>query len=70
MKCGLSASLWCVLIGIFIRSCGFTLSKGVFSGEFFVKIGVCLMNMDFVSIVAIGAPGLVVAWLDTLLGMY
>lgn len=66
-KAGLSASLWCVLIGVTVRSSGFVLTKGVFSGEFFVKIGVCLMNMDYVSVASIGAPGLVVAWLDTVL---
>lgn len=48
-----------------LRSLGVVLSKGIFSGEFFVKIGVCLMCMDFTTIVDIGAPGLVVAWLDT-----
>lgn len=64
---GLSGSLWCVVFGIIIRGSGFVLTKGVFSGEFFVKVGVCLMNMDFLSVVSIGAPGLVVAWLDTLL---
>jgi len=66
-QAGLSGSLWCVVFGIIIRSSGFELTKGVFSGEFFVKIGVCLMNMDFLSVVSIGGPGLVVAWLDTLL---
>ena len=38
-KAGLSASLWCVVIGVCVRSSGFVLTKGVFSGEFFVKIG-------------------------------
>jgi uncharacterized membrane protein YadS len=66
-QAGLSGSLWCVVFGIIIRSSGFTLTKGVLSGEYFVKIGVCLMNMDFLSVASIGGPGLVVAWLDTLL---
>jgi uncharacterized membrane protein YadS len=64
---GLGASLWAILFGIIIRSCGFVLNKGAFSGEFFVKIGVTLLAMDFSSIVSIGLPGLLVAWLDTVL---
>jgi uncharacterized membrane protein YadS len=64
---GLGASLWAILIGICVRSCGFVLNKGAFNGEFFVKIGVTLLAMDFSSIVSIGLPGLLVAWLDTVL---
>lgn len=65
---GLSASLWAILIGILCRYLGLNLKdKGIFSGEFFVKIGVTLLAMDFTSIVTIGLPGLGVAWADTLI---
>ena len=64
---GLGASLWAILIGICIRSSGIVLNKGAFSGEFFVKVGVTLMAMDFSSVVSIGVPGLLVSWLDTIL---
>jgi hypothetical protein len=64
---GLSASLWAILIGSCIRSAGFVLNKGVFSGEFFVKIGVTLMAMDFTTILGTGLPGLMVAWGDTVI---
>jgi uncharacterized membrane protein YadS len=67
-EAGLSASLWAILIGITCRFFGIDVkSKGIFSGEFFVKVGVTLLAMDFTSIVAIGLPGLLVAWGDTLL---
>jgi uncharacterized membrane protein YadS len=71
---GLSASLWAILIGIGCRF--FYLfpdlvtalsTKKLYNGEFFVKIGVTLLAMDYTSIIAIGGPGLVVAWVDTLL---
>lgn len=66
---GLSASLWAILIGTCIRSCGvvFGFGKALFNGEFFVKIGVTLLAMDFTSIATIGLRGLAVAWVDTIL---
>lgn len=66
---GLTASLWGILIGICLRTfVGVDLKeKGVVSGEYFVKVGVTLLAMDFTSIVKIGLPGLMVAWGDTLL---
>ena len=65
---GLSASLWAILMGIFFRYIGVKLNfKKVYGGEFFVKIGVTLLAMDFTSIVSVGLPGLLVAWVDTLI---
>lgn len=64
-RSGLSASFWGITIGIALRYFGMTPSPKMLSGEFFVKIGVTLMAVDVGSIVAIGLPGLVVAWLDT-----
>ncbi len=65
---GLSASLWAILIGMFCRYLGVEVNfKKVYNGEFFVKIGVTLLAMDFTSIVAVGLPGLLVAWVDTLI---
>lgn len=66
---GLTASLWGILIGIGLRTfVGVDLKeKGVVSGEYFVKVGVTLLAMDFTSIVKIGLPGLMVAWGDTLI---
>ena len=42
---GLTASLWSILFGICLRYGGLVLSKDMFSGEFFVKIGVTLLAM-------------------------
>lgn len=68
VNCGLSGSLWAILIGIVLRYNGINLKdKGVFSGEFYVKIGVTLLAMDYTTIVKIGLPGLMVAWGDTLI---
>lgn len=66
---GLSASLWGIVLGICGRTfCNLDLkSKGVLSGEYFVKVGVTLLAMDFTSIITIGLPGLMVAWGDTLI---
>jgi len=66
---GLSASLWGIVIGICGRTfCGLDLkAKGVVSGEYFVKVGVTLLAMDFTSIVSIGLPGLMIAWGDTII---
>jgi uncharacterized membrane protein YadS len=71
---GLSASLWAILIGIGCRFLNLfpdlvtaLSTKKLYNGEFYVKIGVTLLAMDYTSIIAIGGPGLVVAWVDTLL---
>lgn len=64
---GLGASLWAIFLGILCRYFGMEFGKSIFSGEFFVKIGVTLLAMDFTSIVSIGLPGLLVAWVDTLI---
>lgn len=62
---GLSGSVWAILLGMIFRNTGLTLEKGMFSGEFFVKVGVVLLCMDYSSIAVIGGPGLMVAWGDT-----
>jgi len=68
IDCGLSGSLWAILIGIVLRYNDINLKdRGVFSGEFYVKIGVTLLAMDYTTIAAIGLPGLMVAWGDTLI---
>ena len=64
---GLSASFWAIIIGILFRYCGLHSSGNIVSGEFFIKIGVTLLTMDFSNIAKIGLPGLMVAWGDTVI---
>ena len=64
---GLSASFWAIIIGILFRYFGLKSAAKVVSGEFFIKIGVTLLAMDFSNIAKIGLPGLMVAWGDTLI---
>lgn len=61
---GLSASFWAIILGIFFRYMGLNPTLGL-SGEYFIKAGIVLLCMDFVAIVDVGGPGLVVAWVDT-----
>lgn len=65
-KYGLSASLWGILFGVLVRSMGLVINPGILNGEFFVKVGVVMLAMDFQSVISIGLPGLLVAWLDTI----
>lgn len=64
---GLSASFWAIILGILFRYVGLKSAGGVLSGEFFIKIGVTLLAMDFSNIAKIGLPGLMVAWGDTMI---
>lgn len=69
-RCGLTASFWAIVLGIGARFVGVVLPGDVLDqGEFFIKIGVSLLAMDYANIVAVGGPGLVVAWVDTALVM-
>ena len=42
-----------------MRYCGLTSPKVVVSGEYFIKIGIVLMVMNFGNIASVGARGLV-----------
>ena len=64
---GLTASFWAIVLGMFFHACGVKLNNQVKSGEYFIKIGVTLLTMDYMNIIEIGGPGLVVAWVDTAL---
>lgn len=73
-KCGLTSSFWAIIMGILVNATKILenrpeVEKDVVSGEFFIKIGVTMLAMDFSSIVSIGVPGLVVAWVDTIIVM-
>jgi uncharacterized membrane protein YadS len=69
---GLSASLWCLLIGMAITN---ILTKfetgrkfvawykpGTKLGEFYIKIGLVLLCVELKTLVTYGVPGFVVAW--------
>jgi uncharacterized membrane protein YadS len=62
---GLTASFWAIIIGMVLHSSGVKMDGQVKSGEYFIKIGVTLLVMDYTNIISIGGPGLVVAWVDT-----
>lgn len=64
---GLSGSFWAIILGILLRYLGLNSTGGVLSGEYFIKIGVTLMAMDFSKVVQVGLPGLMVAWGDTII---
>lgn len=64
---GLSGSFWAIILGMLLRYFGLNSTGGVLSGEFFIKIGVTLMAMDFSKVVQVGLPGLMVAWGDTII---
>jgi uncharacterized membrane protein YadS len=64
---GLSGSFWAIILGMVFRYMGLNSTGGVLSGEFFIKIGVTLMAMDFSKVAKVGLPGLMVAWGDTIL---
>lgn len=69
-RAGLTASFWAIVLGIGARFVGVVLPGDVLDqGEFFIKIGVSMLAMDYANIVAVGGPGLVVAWVDTVLVM-
>lgn len=64
---GFSGSFWAIILGMALRYLGLISTGGVLSGEFFIKIGVTLMAMDFSKVAKVGLPGLMVAWGDTLI---
>lgn len=66
---GLTASFWAIILGMFFRASGLKLASEVKSGEYFIKIGVTLLAVDYSAIVAYGGPGIVVAWVDTIIIM-
>ncbi|CAM9482010.1 unnamed protein product, partial [Ectocarpus fasciculatus] len=61
---GLSSSFWAIIVGIFFRNVMSMNPQLGLSGEYFVKIGITLLAMDFSAMSSVG-PGLVVAWVDT-----
>lgn len=70
VRAGLTASFWAIVLGIAARFVGVVLPGDVLDqGEFFIKIGVSMLAMDYANIVSVGGPGLVVAWVDTVLVM-
>ena len=48
-----------IILGVLMRACGLASPKGVVSGEYFIKIGIVLMVMNFSSIASVGVRGLV-----------
>lgn len=63
-KNSLNSTFWAIIIGTSVRYLGINPTLGL-SGEYFIKIGVTMLCMDFSAIGDIGLPGLAVAWLDT-----
>jgi len=63
---GLSGSVWAIFLGMLAKKKNLLLlNTEILNGEFYIKIGVCLLCMDFNSIALIGPRGLMVAWGDT-----
>lgn len=48
-----------IILGVLLRACGLASPKVVVSGEYFIKIGIVLMVMNFGSIASVGLRGLV-----------
>lgn len=48
-----------IILGVLMRFCGLASAKGVVSGEYFIKIGIVLMVMNFGNIASVGVRGLV-----------
>lgn len=71
-KFGLSASLWCLVSGIFLtnicnnfetgRKLVAWYKPGTKLGEFYIKIGLVLLCVELKTLVTYGVPGFVVAW--------
>jgi uncharacterized membrane protein YadS len=67
---GLGAAVWCIVAGIIFRNLlgdAFAVFKPIYSLEFFIKISIVLLALNFKEIAIDGAKGLVVAWVETIL---
>jgi hypothetical protein len=54
-----SLLLRAIILGVLMRACGLASPKVVVSGEYFIKIGIVLMVMNFGNIASVGVRGLV-----------
>ncbi len=75
-KVGLGAPIWCIMAGILLRNVPHlwrrsvgqeTLFGHTFSLDFFIKVSICLLAIDLRQAPMLGARGLLVAWVETIL---
>ncbi len=68
---GLGTSFWCIILGclfrLILQNYGNDFVDGVMTMEFFIKCGIVLFAINIQEIGSLGARGIVVAWIETIL---